>query len=116
MDDLDQLIFRGNLFIEEVHFFHKCSRTVILGDFIPNHLPVKGRPLSNALFKLAGVAYPHGGVALDIRLSFTHRKPAKRSLEKLLSWDFDKLILAHGICIEQNAKPFVKQAFRWLMR
>lgn len=113
-DDLDQLVFKGNSFIEEIHFLHKDSQTVILGDFIQNHLPTKNNPLVNFLFKLTGVAYPHGGVALDIRLSFTHRELARRSLEKLLSWDFDKLILAHGVCIEKNAKPFVQRAFRWL--
>jgi hypothetical protein len=57
-----------------------------------------------------------GGVALDIRLSFTNRKLARRSLRKLLSWDFDKLIIAHGVCIEKDAKPFVERAFRWLAR
>ncbi len=75
-----------------------------------------GTPLRNALFKLAGVAYPHGGVALDIRLSFTNRNLARRSLEKLLAWDFDKLIVAHGVCIAKEAKPFVERAFRWLRR
>ena len=114
--DLDQLAFKGNPLIEEVLFFHKQSRTVILDDLIQIHPIVKGKHFRNALFKLAGVASPHGGVALDIRLSFTNRNLARRSLEKLLSWDFDKLIIAHGVCIEKDAKPFVERAFRWLVR
>ena len=77
---------------------------------------MKGRAFRNALFKLEGVESPYGGVALDIRLSFTHRNLARRSLDKLLSWDFDKLIIAHGVCIEKDAKPFVERAFRWLVR
>jgi hypothetical protein len=112
--DLDQLAFQGNPLAEEVMFFHKASRTVILDDFIQEHPNVKGKPLRNALFQLEGVASPQGGVALDIRLSFTNRKLARRSLDKLLSWDFDKLIIAHGACIEKGAKPFVEQAFQWL--
>jgi Domain of unknown function (DUF4336) len=115
-DDLDQLVFKGDLFIDEVLFFHEKSRTVILADFVQNRPIAKGKPFLNALFKLAGVAYPHGGVALDIRLSFTNRNLARQSLEKLLSWDFDKLIIAHGICVEKDAKPFVERAFRWLVR
>ena len=115
-DDLDQLVFKGNCFVDEVFFFHLNSRTVIIADFIQNHPKEKGKPVRNALFKLAGVAYPHGGVALDIRLSFTNRNLARRSLKKLLSWDFDKLIIAHGVCIEKDAKPFVERAFRWLAR
>jgi len=114
-EDFDQVPFRGNPLIEEVIFLHKRSRTVILDDLIQNHLPVKGKPLRNALFKLVGVLYPGGGVPLDGRLSFIHRDLARRSLQKLLSWDFDKLIIAHSVCIEKDAKPFVERAFRWLM-
>jgi hypothetical protein len=114
-EDFDQVPFRGNPLIEEVIFLHKRSRTVILDDLIQNRLPVKGKPLRNTLFKLVGVLYPGGGVPLDGRLSFIHRDLARRSLQKLLSWDFDKLIIAHGVCIERGAKPFVERAFRWLM-
>jgi hypothetical protein len=75
---------------------------------------VKDKPLRNALFKLEGVVSPHGGVGLEIRLSFTNRNLARQSLDKLFSWDFDKLIIAHGTCLEKDAKPFVAWAFRWL--
>jgi Domain of unknown function (DUF4336) len=114
-DDLDQVAFKGNPLIEEVIFLHKRSGTLILDDLIQTHPPVKGKLLHNALLKLAGVVSPHGGVGLDIRLSFIHRDVARRSLAKLLSWDFDKLIIAHGVCIEKSAKAFVERAFRWLM-
>jgi hypothetical protein len=115
-DELDQLAFKGSPLIEEVLFLHRASRTLILDDLIQFHPSVKGKPLRNAFFKLEGVAAPPGGVGRDIRLTFTQRDLARRSLAKLLSWDFDKLIIAHGDCIEQDAKPFVEQAFRWLKR
>jgi hypothetical protein len=114
-DDFDQLAFKGSPFIEEILFFHKESRTVILDDLIQINPMMEGKPLQNALFKLDGAAQPYGGVPLDIRLSFTNRKLARRSLEKLLSLDFDKLIIAHGDRIEKDAKPFVERAFRWLL-
>jgi Domain of unknown function (DUF4336) len=114
-DDLDQVAFQGNPLIEEVIFLHKRSGTVILDDLIQIHPLAKGKLLRNALFKLGGVASPHGGVGLDIRLSFIRRDLARRSLAKLLSWDFDKLIIAHGMCVETNAKAFVERAFRWLV-
>jgi hypothetical protein len=114
-DDFDQLAFKGNPLIEEVLFFHRQSRTVILDDLIQIHSMVKGKPFRNAVLKLEGVVSPQGGVGLDIRLSFIHRDLARKSLEKLLSWDFDKLIIAHGPCIETNAKAFVERAFQWLM-
>jgi len=52
----------------------------------------------------------------DIRLTFANRKLARRSLERVLSWEFDRLSIAHGVCIAGEAKRFVKKAFRWLAR
>lgn len=115
-DDLDQLAFKGNPLIEEILFYHRKSRTVILGDLIQIHSLAKGKFFHNTLLKFLGVASPLGGVGLDVRLTFIHRKLARQSLEKLISWDFDKLIIAHGACIEKDAKSFVKRAFRWLVR
>lgn len=115
-DDLDQLAFKGNPLIEEVLFFHRRSRTLVLDDLIQVHPKIEGRPLRNALVNAGGVAGPKGGVPLDIRLSFIHRDIARRSLEKLLSWDFDKLIIAHGPCFDRDAKPIVMEAFNWLSR
>lgn len=115
-NDFDQLAFKGNHLIEEVFFLHKKSGTVILDDLIQIHPSVKDKPIRNVLCKLEGVASPNGGVPLDIRLSFTNRNLARRSLEKLLSWDFEKLIIAHGVCVAKGAKPFVEQVFRWLAR
>ena len=114
--ELDQVAFKGNPLIEEVVFFHKASRTVILDDLIQVHPAVKGKRFRNGLFRVEGVAAPHGGVALDIRLTFINRRLARGSLEKLLSWDFDKLIMAHGPCMEKNARAFVERSFRWLAR
>ena len=70
--------------------------------------------MGNILKRVGGVL--NGGVRLDIRLSFTKRKLGRQSLRKLLSWDFDKLIIAHGACVEHDAKAFVEIAFRWLSR
>ena len=114
-DDFDQLAFKGNPLIAEVFFFHRRSRTVILDDLIQIHPMVKGKPFRNALFKLEGAVSPYGGLGVDIRLSFIHRDLARQSLKKLLSWDFDKLIIGHGMCIETNAKAFAVRAFQWLM-
>ena len=115
-NDLEQLLFMGSPYLKEVLFFHKSSHTVILDDLIQIHVLRNKRPFRNALLKLEGVTYPTGGVALDIRLAFTNRKLARLSLEKLLSWDFDRLIIGHGNCIEKDAKAYVKKVFAWLAR
>lgn len=115
-DDFDQLAFKGNPLLSEVLFHHKRARTVILDDLIQINQPLPGRTLRNAVFKLEGALEPEGGVGLDMKWTFTNRKLARQSLEKLLAWDFDKLIIAHGACIEHDAKAFVERAFQWLAR
>jgi hypothetical protein len=85
-----------------------------LDDLIQIHPVVKARPFQNLLVKLEGVASPDGGVGLDIKLTFTRRNLARESLKRILAWDFDRLIIAHGDCIEKDAKAFVERAFRWL--
>ncbi len=93
--DIDQVLFRGNAFIEELEFFHARSKTLIFTDLIQNYRMWRGVPL-------------------DARLTFTRRKLARESLRRILSWDFDKLIIAHGKCLDRNAKQFVERAFSWL--
>jgi hypothetical protein len=115
-EDFDQLAFKGNPLAEEVFFLHRPSRTLIVDDFIQHSPTIPGKPLRNLVSRLEGIADAPGGVGLEIKLTFIDRKLARRSLRKLLSWDFDKLIIAHGDCIDAHAKRFVEQAFSWLMR
>ncbi|HEY9084446.1 MAG TPA: DUF4336 domain-containing protein [Candidatus Tyrphobacter sp.] len=110
-DDLDQLVFKGNALLEEAAFLHGKSRTLILADFIQNY-PAMPRDFFGNLAKSAGGVL-NGGVPRDIRWSFTNRKLGRASFERLLSWDFDKLIIAHGACVERDAKAFVRNAFRF---
>ncbi|HTU81845.1 MAG TPA: DUF4336 domain-containing protein [Candidatus Acidoferrales bacterium] len=113
-NDLDAVPFRGSIVLTETEFFHKPSRTAILADFVQNHAPKEGAPLRNALLKLGGAL---GGVPRDIRLSFAGKRRielARESLRRILAWDFDKLILAHGDCVTAGAKAFVENAFGWL--
>lgn len=109
--EIDQMVFRGSWVTEEVYFFHRASRTLLIGDFIQNY-PPRG-PLFNVLLRAAGIEY--GGTPIDVRATFAGNRAAGRtSRDRLLAWDFDRVILAHGACIETGAKAFVERAFRWL--
>jgi hypothetical protein len=32
----------------------------------------------------------------------------------MLAWNIDRVILAHGVCVDRGAREFVEDAFRWL--
>jgi Domain of unknown function (DUF4336) len=113
--EIDQLLFRGSIMLSEIEFFHKPSRTLIVGDFIQNYRFERGRPLLNALKRLGGVL--GGGSPRDLRLSFVGRRRRRlgaESLRRLLSWDFDKIVIAHGDIPIDNARELVERSFRWL--
>jgi hypothetical protein len=83
-----------------------------MGDLIQNNKRLQGGLFTNLVFKMLGVSYPGGGVAWDLRVSSSKVK-TKASIDKILSWDFDKLIIAHGPCVMNDAKEYIKQAFSW---
>lgn len=112
--DFEQLAFQGNPLLSEVLFFHRKTHTVLLDDIIMRNPVMEGKPFTNLVFKMGGVQGLDGGVTIDMKLTFLNRSLARQSLDRLLSWDFDKLIIAHGPCIESDAKQYVKRAFRWL--
>jgi len=53
-------------------------------------------------------------VPLDVKLSIRDKTAMRRSIETLLAWDFDNLIIAHGHCRQGGAKEDVRRAFDWL--
>ncbi len=113
--DIDQLLFRGSIVLSEAEFLHKPSRTLIMGDFIQNYGFERERPLLNALKRLGGVL--DGGAPSDLRFSFIgkrRRRLGAESLRKLLSWDFDKIIVAHGDLTTDSARSLVERSFQWL--
>lgn len=114
--DLDQVLVRGSRWLSEVVFFHAPSRTLIVEDLIQMHQPRQGHPLRNALIACGGVAAPRGGVARDIRLTFRDKAAARESIDRVLQWDFDKLVVAHGPVLTRNARRTVEEAFSWLHR
>ncbi|MEG4087924.1 DUF4336 domain-containing protein [Microcoleus sp. Pol12B4] len=113
--DLDQLIFRGGRFMEEVVFFHRKSATLILADLIENFELNKVSQQLHWLLKLGGVADPDGKLPLDLRMTFIGRKEQARScLQRILQWNPEKVILSHGRWYENNGTAELRRAFRWL--
>ncbi len=109
---LDQTVFRGNAFMEEVVFLHRQSRTLILADLLESAHP-DSSPLMRLFGRLFGI-YEKPGPPLDMKLLFRDRAAAWASLERVLSWDFDRIILAHGHLVETDGKKVLRKAYSFL--
>ncbi|MFW6264242.1 MAG: DUF4336 domain-containing protein [Cyanobacteriota bacterium] len=113
--DIDQLIFRGSRFMDEVVFFHRSSRTLILADLIENFELNKVSQPYFWLLKLAGCADPNGKAPIDLRMTFWGKKELARTcLKRILAWQPEKIILAHGRWYDHNGTAELQRAFRWL--
>jgi Domain of unknown function (DUF4336) len=113
--EVDQLVFRGSRLLEEVIFFHRKTRTAILADLIENFEPGKLGGTYGWLVRLAGVADPDGKTPMDLRMTFWgHKRVARGCLARMLAWEPEKVIIAHGRPYEEEGAKELRRAFRWL--
>lgn len=113
--DLDQMIFKGSPAMEEVVFFHKSSRTLILTDLIENFHPAHFSGYRKVLAKITGIVSPDGKTPLDWRMTFmAGKKEARGCLRQIMSWQPRRIIISHGECIFDNAENFLEKSFSWL--
>jgi len=109
---LEQHLFRGAAFLNEVVFFHPATRTLVLTDLAFN-VPrdrVAGARLFYRLVGAAGRFGPHRLVRLMIR----DRKAARDSVATILGWDFDRVIVTHGEVLETGGHAAFAAAFAFL--
>jgi hypothetical protein len=110
--DVDQVLFPGSRFLSEIEFFHRPSGSLILGDLCMNLSP--DRPLlSRAFARLDGV-YERFAMPRTIRLTVRNRRAAQRSLERMLEWEFDRVIVGHGDVLETGGRQALTEALSWL--
>jgi hypothetical protein len=112
--DIDQVIFHGSFFMEEVVFFHLASRSVIVTDLVQRFNPATLHGWRGALMRLGGLVGPDGSTPRDWRLSFWNRRAAGAALRKALSWNPQQMIIAHGDRVRENGCAALAHSFRWL--
>ena len=110
--EIDQAVFRGSIYMDEIVFLHHEERTLIVADLLESFHEDSG-PVVRLLARLAGV-YRTPGLTRDQRLLVRNRKAARTSIERILSWDFERIILSHGRLIEHGGKEVFGRAFAWL--
>jgi hypothetical protein len=98
-------------FSNEVVVLHQPSRTLLLTDLLFNFPPTAPWP-TRLVMRCAG-AYPGCRSSLLEQIEM-HRDVARRELREILSWDFDRIVLAHGDVVESGGKAAMRNAYRWL--
>ncbi|MGP1255542.1 MAG: DUF4336 domain-containing protein [Kiloniellales bacterium] len=109
--EIDHCAIEGHSVLDEVAFLHRPSRTLIITDLIQKHEAAGETWIWRGIKGMAGVLGKDGGVPLDVKLSIRDKTAMRRSIDKIVGWDFDNLIIAHGHCLQGGAKEEVTRAF-----
>ena len=112
--DFEQVLIRGNKFIWEVAFYHKITHTLILVDLIENITDTTADVswILKLWWKLVFRMWNRPKPAPEYQLGWNDKKAAAKSLQRILNWDFERIIIAHGDLIEANAKEIALQAWQ----
>jgi hypothetical protein len=86
----------------EVVFFHRVSRTIYTADLFFNILEPEGI-LAPLAFRMMGV-YRRFAVSKMWRRWVTDRAAFARSIDEILAWDFDRIVVAHGDVVDDDAR------------
>lgn len=109
---LEQQPIRGSLLGEAV-FFHPSSRTLITADLTEN-FQTSDHWFTRGYLKLSGI---HGkpGLSRMLRPMFRDRTATRESLNRVLEWDFARVVISHGDDIlRDDARGIVERTYDWL--
>ena len=102
--------------MEEVIFYHRNSKTLIVTDLVENFPPSSLNYIHRIFARIAGILAPTGKTPLDWRLTFIfNKKVANSCFQNMISWKPERLIMAHGQIIEKKATEFLRGSFSWLI-
>ncbi len=104
-DEIEQVLVQGTKFIWEVAFYHKSSKTLILVDLLGNigddYSHEAGLLLRfwwKAIFRM----WNNQKSAPEYQMGWGNKKTVKIALNKILSWDAQRMIISHGENIEEQ--------------
>jgi hypothetical protein len=102
--------------MNEVEFFHRASKTAIICDLIQRFPEKEAKGFTGKLMKLDGLVGENGSTPREWRFSFWPfgKNELRYSMDAMLNWNLEKMIVAHGICVERDAAAVMKQALAWI--
>jgi hypothetical protein len=105
-------VFGGAPMLNEVVLLHRPTRTLVLTDLAFN-LPPGARNEARLFHRLVGATGRFGPHRV-VRLGMRDRAAAARSLETILGWDFERVIVSHGEVLETGGKAALRAGFAFL--
>ncbi len=109
---LEQHLIKGMPRLNETVFFHAASRSLLIADLAFNLGP-DGPWWFGLLMRFNG-CWGRFGPTQFCKFNMRDKAAVRASLDTILRWDFDRVIVGHGRNIETNGKAVFREAFAFL--
>jgi hypothetical protein len=93
---------KGYMPLNEWVFFHAKSRTLIITD-LAFHFDRQSSPSAQLISRIFG-GYHQLRPSLLEKVATQDKEQVRQSLQTILAWNFERVIMAHGSIIEQDGK------------
>jgi len=109
--DFDLIAVDGQPALDERILRHRASGTVIVTDQVFNiH---ETNLFTTCYLKLSGIHQKVGSSGL-LKMGTRDKAAARASMDRVLAWDFDHLVMAHGELIRDDARDKLREGVSWL--
>jgi len=111
-DAVEHQLIPGMPWVNEVELLHRASRTLVVSDLLmhnPN-LPLLRTRLAMGMIGAAGGPKQ----TWFWRFSTRDRDAARPAVERILAWDFDRVVMSHGEVIDTGAREILARSLAWL--
>lgn len=108
--ELEQVYFSARR-ENEVVFFHPRTKTFVCADALLN---LSRHDLASTRMVASVMRNTAPGVGWMEPLMIRDRRLARRQVDRILAWDFDRAVLSHGAMLEADAHELLRRAYAWL--
>ena len=110
--EIDQLLIDTSITPETV-FFHHASRTAIFTDLLQQLPPGWFKGWRAIVARLDLMTAAELSVPRKFRVAVKNRTTLRQQIDQLLGWNPERLLIAHGPVIDNNAAKVLRRAFAW---
>lgn len=110
---LEQVVLRGIPLTNEVVFYHPPSRTLVATD-LAFHIGQESPALTQIVFRVSG-AYGKLAPTYLERLLIRDTAAFRTSLQRILDWPFERVVVAHGTVVESGGRRELALGYSWIL-
>ena len=110
--ELDAIAVAGIPMLDELVLLHRATRTLVVTDIAFN-VRHSDSWLTRAFMRINS-AYGRFGPSRMLRLSIRDKSALRKSIDRILEWDFDRVIVTHGDVLESGGQDSLRLGYAWL--